>query len=577
MKKFSKYLVYLEEGDYNKKVLSMQLLAENGVEAAISPMIHLLNGNDKNLAYFAAIGLGTMGRKTRFNQAKSALIDQMKKMNPELILGLISAAEKLGDPDVIPYLINFLEVDESKYDEVMRVIRNMEREESIAPLADILDDAALSNTYRAKAAEYLGELLGRGFESAIAPLLRNVTDLDRHVLETCFKALKCGRYEKIAPKVVLLMDSENNWIRRGATQVLSNVTEDFLLSESSKDIEKMIISYVNAPLPDIRANICVILGGYHTEAARDALLANHQDIDPKVREITAKSLGRLEDISVIATLVNMLEDEIEDVGRAAAMSLGVLGDISIVSPLLNRLRTSTSFQEEVHTSWVLLEAIESIIKRTRNPIVVEQMVQTHESTIRAFSASLKPVISDDRVGAIGDMIQRLLANPPTEGFVDPKKVQETVNTLKNYLRHEADFVQFVLIPLLLAMGFKGVRGIHGRDERGRDLVFFKENEFGRREYYGIQAKSIDIHGGHKKEGHVTQVLQQAQTALMTKYPFIEGSGGLYLDHLLVMTCGKIQENVNEQIVTVLGDKRRIQIFGRQDLAALLVKHGILVS
>ena len=52
----------------------------------------------------------------------------------------------------------------------------------------------------------------------------------------------------------------------------------------------------------------------------------------------------------------------------------------------------------------------------------------------------------------------------------------------------------VLAPLLARMGYKGVTVYHGPQERGKDIVCYREDELGEREYQAVVAKAVDLSG-----------------------------------------------------------------------------------
>ncbi len=55
------------------------------------------------------------------------------------------------------------------------------------------------------------------------------------------------------------------------------------------------------------------------------------------------------------------------------------------------------------------------------------------------------------------------------------KKQEKLQLLRKF--KEKPLIDNVIIPLLEKMGFKNITVTHGSLEKGKDLLFYKENEF----------------------------------------------------------------------------------------------------
>jgi hypothetical protein len=152
--------------------------------------------------------------------------------------------------------------------------------------------------------------------------------------------------------------------------------------------------------------------------------------------------------------------------------------------------------------------------------------------------------------------------------------------LGEYFRREENFTNEVIIPLLNKMGFKRVETHHGAEERGLDLVpFYMVNPFDVREYYGIQVKSVDIHGTASRDdgGNISTVLNQITSALDTKYEDAQEGTEYYIDHMIIITCGGITENAKRQIHSKMGGKRNIICIDGAHLAEIIKKHGFWPS
>jgi len=140
---------------------------------------------------------------------------------------------------------------------------------------------------------------------------------------------------------------------------------------------------------------------------------------------------------------------------------------------------------------------------------------------------------------------------------------------------ESDLINHVLVPVLDAMGFRPVMPtkFHGPGELGKDIApFFKENEFGFREYYAIQAKTVKIHARAGKKGNVNEVMDQARTALSTAFFDPTDNSRKKIDHLLIVTSQSITRDARLQIEETIEKKREIMFVDDNMLVKLLKQH-----
>lgn len=141
--------------------------------------------------------------------------------------------------------------------------------------------------------------------------------------------------------------------------------------------------------------------------------------------------------------------------------------------------------------------------------------------------------------------------------------------------NENDLINYVLVPLLNEMGFRPVTPtrFHGPGELGKDILpFFKENEFGFREYYAVQAKAVGIHAKAGKSGNVNEVIDQAKTALSTAFFDPTDNSRKKIDHLVVVTSHGFSGDARTQIEETIKEKREIMLIDDEMLVKLLRKH-----
>lgn len=78
---------------------------------------------------------------------------------------------------------------------------------------------------------------------------------------------------------------------------------------------------------------------------------------------------------------------------------------------------------------------------------------------------------------------------------------------------EAELRRQVLIPLLRAMGFQDVTELHGSNERGKDIVMWKRDDFRARINYAVVAKAKQVTTGRES----TDVVRQIRECLGSPY------------------------------------------------------------
>ena len=105
----------------------------------------------------------------------------------------------------------------------------------------------------------------------------------------------------------------------------------------------------------------------------------------------------------------------------------------------------------------------------------------------------------------------------------------------------------VIRPLLEAMGFKNITVTHGPHEEGVDLLLYKENEFGEREYTGVQVKAVKIHKRVREGGNAAEILNQAQLAFTHKFPVISDRHKKTIDRFMVVTSCEITDDAKSSI------------------------------
>lgn len=105
----------------------------------------------------------------------------------------------------------------------------------------------------------------------------------------------------------------------------------------------------------------------------------------------------------------------------------------------------------------------------------------------------------------------------------------------------------VLVPLLARMGFKAVTLYHGPAERGKDIICYREDILGDREYLAVVAKASDLTGNVSTDSGLREVFHQVQQCFDNPYQDLFGMKEIFIDRVWVITSGKIVTGAEESI------------------------------
>lgn len=155
-------------------------------------------------------------------------------------------------------------------------------------------------------------------------------------------------------------------------------------------------------------------------------------------------------------------------------------------------------------------------------------------------------------------------------------INEITNKLEGYYGRERNLTKEVVIPLMDKMGFEKIDDRHGVKEKGLDLIVCMTNLFGVREYYGIQVKAVNIHltASKRDGGNAIEVLRQIITAFKRKHIDIREGTKYRVDHVIIITCGKITAEAKEHIYEEMKKRRKIMFIDNIHLAKLIKEHGV---
>ena len=108
----------------------------------------------------------------------------------------------------------------------------------------------------------------------------------------------------------------------------------------------------------------------------------------------------------------------------------------------------------------------------------------------------------------------------------------------------------VVIPLLTATpGLRSIADVHGRNEKGLDVIFLEEGTI-RSRWCGLQLKRGNISGGGTGTGTVQEIVTQLGIATDLSHPVaVDGVGRIQIDQFIVAASGRISETAREEIAS----------------------------
>jgi hypothetical protein len=143
--------------------------------------------------------------------------------------------------------------------------------------------------------------------------------------------------------------------------------------------------------------------------------------------------------------------------------------------------------------------------------------------------------------------------------------------------NEDQLIKEVLIPLFRKMQF-AVKMIphHGPNEFGRDLHFYKLNDFGRRIYYAAQVKAVDIPTNSRKiEGNAAAIANQLEMALLSETIDEGDNVRKGIDNVILVTSRQVNYHASEYLNKKFRN-RQLTILDGQAISELIAKYKIRI-
>jgi len=137
---------------------------------------------------------------------------------------------------------------------------------------------------------------------------------------------------------------------------------------------------------------------------------------------------------------------------------------------------------------------------------------------------------------------------------------------------EKELTKTFLIPLYKSerMGCKNVRYTHRKLEFGKDIIYYKDDEYGNRIYTGVQVKRTKI-----ATSDVADILRQITEAFGEQFTNLSDGKKKDLDQFVVLTSNEILEEAKDSVWASLRGARLdklVKFIEGNQLVALLEKH-----
>lgn len=125
--------------------------------------------------------------------------------------------------------------------------------------------------------------------------------------------------------------------------------------------------------------------------------------------------------------------------------------------------------------------------------------------------------------------------------MNPQKIDMLVNKMTSLV--EEEFTKKVLMPLFMAMGYK--TDYHGGGyEGGKDLIFWKKDDFGEKELTVVQVKKTSVSAAASDKNGFPEIVTQLGQALEKQVPELDGTKRIP-DKVIFITPYKINTRALE--------------------------------
>jgi hypothetical protein len=145
---------------------------------------------------------------------------------------------------------------------------------------------------------------------------------------------------------------------------------------------------------------------------------------------------------------------------------------------------------------------------------------------------------------------------------------------------EAELTELVIMPLLEKMQYRDIRYTHGITERGKDIVFVREDQLAGAQYLAAAVKSKPLTGSVSSSKSIHEVLFQLQQALREPYVLPFNGEAVPIEMAFCITPFPIATTTIESISAQMRDvANRVRFIDGPQLVSLIQRHlpDLLVS
>ncbi|MCW7490916.1 restriction endonuclease [Leptospira meyeri] len=157
--------------------------------------------------------------------------------------------------------------------------------------------------------------------------------------------------------------------------------------------------------------------------------------------------------------------------------------------------------------------------------------------------------------------------------MEKERIIKLLNTLP-----EHKMAKEIFVPVLKAMGSKGVKFTGGPEEEGIDIEYYYLSQpDNQKMYVGVQFKKSDIkYGAGGNKNTVKEIKNQAEEAFDKELHDIDGKGVHYITRFIVATTGDINEPARKYIgkARLKGNDRNIDYWVGDRLAEYIQQYWL---
>ena len=140
---------------------------------------------------------------------------------------------------------------------------------------------------------------------------------------------------------------------------------------------------------------------------------------------------------------------------------------------------------------------------------------------------------------------------------------------------ERSLQENVLGPLLTRLGYKAPTIYHGHQERGKDIITFKSDLLGQREYLAVVVKAVELTGSVSSSSGLREVLHQVEQCFDIPYEDLFGMTKVSIDRVWIVTSKRILPGAETSIFSSLEKNnlnKLIRFISGEQLADLIDEH-----